>query len=200
MRFEKYQVDDAEVTIPIPETLKDCLTLINSDRYRISGRESSDIRIILGLVRHPYRSMLAWFRLAKFNGRFGAIFRYMYDISSSRYCVNIPYETKIGYGLYIGHKTCIIINENAVIGNNVNLSQFVNIGSNENKSALIGDNVYIGPNVSIVEDVVIGSNATIGAGAVVSKNIPTNSTSVGVPARPINFNNPSRYITNRWLI
>ncbi|WP_220450672.1 hypothetical protein [Megamonas funiformis] len=59
---------------------------------------------------------------------------------------------KIGYGLYIGHGGPVIINPTAVIGNNVNLSQFTTIGSNEGKAAIIGDNVYIGPQVVLLQN------------------------------------------------
>ena len=93
---------------------------------------------------------------------------------------------------------CIIIGSGTIIGNNVNLSQFLNIGSNHNAPAIIGDNVYIGPQVSIVENVIIESNATIGAGAVVVKNIPQNATVAGVPAKVLNYSNPGRYVGNRY--
>ena len=93
---------------------------------------------------------------------------------------------------------CIVINGGTIIGNNVNISQFLNIGTNNETPAIIGDNVYIGPNVSIVEDVKIGSNSTIGAGAVVTKDIPQNSTAAGCPAKVLNYNNPGRYIERRW--
>ena len=106
--------------------------------------------------------------------------------------------TKIGYGLYIGHNGPVVINPTAVIGDNVNLSQFVTIGSNEGKAATIGDCVYIGPGVCIVEDVVIGSNVTIGAGSVVTKDIPANSTAAGNYAKVLNYEGPGRYICNRW--
>ena len=107
-------------------------------------------------------------------------------------------ETKIGYGLYIGHDGPVVINPTAVIGNNVNLSQFTTIGSNEGKAATIGDNVYIGPGVCVVEDVTIWANATIGAGSVVTKDIPENATAAGNYAKVLNFNNPGRYILRRW--
>lgn len=107
---------------------------------------------------------------------------------------------KCGYGLYIGHGGPIVVNHTATIGNNCNLSQFTTIGSNHGKAATIGDNVYIGPNCCIVEDVVIGNNVTIGAGSVVTKDIPDNATAVGNYAKVINFNDPGRYIKNRWTV
>lgn len=118
-----------------------------------------------------------------------------------KYGLMIPAGTKIGYGFYIGHPNGIIINHTAVIGNNVNLSQFTTIGSNEGHAALIGDNVYIGPHCSLVEDVVVGHDSTIGAGAVVVKNIPPCSVAVGAPARAIHSDlQPGKYILRRWPV
>lgn len=90
--------------------------------------------------------------------------------------IQIHYKTKIGYGLYLGHPCAIVINP----------------------TAIIGDNVYIGPNLVIIEDVTIGDNATIGAGSVVTKNIPKNATACGNYAKVINYNNPGKYVKNRW--
>lgn len=53
------------------------------------------------------------------------------------------------------------------------------------KPIIIGNNVYIGNNVLLLPGVKIGNNVVIGAGAVVTKDIPDNSVSVGVPARVI---------------
>ena len=114
--------------------------------------------------------------------------------------IQIPLETKIGYGFYIGHGGPVIINGTAIIGNNCNISQFTTIGANEGKAAVIRDNVYIGPNVCIVEDVLIKDNVTIGAESVVCKNLPENATVAGNYAKVLNFNNPGRYIENRWNI
>lgn len=91
-----------------------------------------------------------------------------------------------------------IVKNTAVIGNNVNLSQFTTIGSNKGKAAHIGDNVYIGPGVCIVEDVAIGNDATIGAGSVVTKDIPHGATAAGNYAKVLNYKTPGRYIGNRW--
>lgn len=93
----------------------------------------------------------------------------------------------------------MVINSGTIIGNNVNLSQFINIGTNHNTPAVIGDNVYIGPNVCIVEDVKIGNNSCIGAGAVVIKDVPEKSTVAGVPAKVISYKE-HYYINNKWPV
>lgn len=113
--------------------------------------------------------------------------------------IDIPPRTKVGYGFYIGHGQSIVVNPLTVIGNNCNISQFVSIGSNHGTGAIIGDDVYIGPNVCIVEDVKIGNGVTIGAGSVVTRDIPDGATVAGVPAKILNFNNPARYIGNKYV-
>lgn len=113
--------------------------------------------------------------------------------------IDIPASTEIGYGLFIGHGKCIVINPTTKIGNNVNLSQFTTIGSNHGQAATIGDNVYIGPSVCIVEDIKINSNVKIGAGAVVIKDVPENTTVAGVPAKVLKVNSePNSYVIKRW--
>ena len=123
----------------------------------------------------------------------------MHKHLTTKYGIQIPRTTKIGYGFYIGHGIGIIINGKTVIGNNVNISQFLSIGSNKGTPAVIGDNVYIGPNVCIVEDVRIGNNTTIGAGAVVVKDAPDNTTVVGCPAKIIGENKHPEYVHNRYV-
>lgn len=44
---------------------------------------------------------------------------------------------------------------------------------------IIGENVWIGFNVAILPGVTIGDNSIIGAGAVVTKNVPSNSIYIG---------------------
>ena len=63
--------------------------------------------------------------------------------------VEIPPGTKVGYGLYMGHNMCIVINEGTIIGNNVNISQFLNIGTNENTPALL-ETMFISVHMSVL--------------------------------------------------
>ncbi|MCH4213257.1 MAG: acyltransferase [Prevotella sp.] len=47
----------------------------------------------------------------------------------------------------------------------------------------IGNNVWMGENVTILKGVTIGDNVIIGIGSIVTKDIPSNSIAVGVPAK-----------------
>lgn len=53
------------------------------------------------------------------------------------------------------------------------------------KGIKIGSNCWIGSKVSILDGVTIGDNCIIAAGAVVNKNMPSNSIIAGVPAKVI---------------
>ncbi|MCH5181825.1 MAG: acetyltransferase [Prevotellaceae bacterium] len=121
----------------------------------------------------------------------------MYSICKNRHKIDMKVRTRVGYGLNLGHNMCMVINPGTIIGNNCDLSQFLNIGTNHGTPAILGNEVYIGPGVCIVEDARIGSRSTIGAGAVVRGHIAPDSTAVGVPARIVN-KTPKPYVRNRW--
>ena len=53
------------------------------------------------------------------------------------------------------------------------------------KGIVIGDDVWLGSNVSVLDGVEIGKGSVIGAGSVVTKNIPSHSIAVGIPAKVI---------------
>ena len=138
-------------------------------------------------------------RLAHFNhGVFSILFKYLHHHYSIKYGIQISSASQIGYGFYIGHGVGIVINPGTKIGNNVNVSQFLSIGTNNSTPATIGDNVYIGPHVSIVENVKINNNSLIAAGSTVIRDVAPNSTVAGCPAKMIGENKHPEYIHNRW--
>lgn len=172
---------------------------VKSDLMRYYGKYDGLTFIRAYLMNSTFRFQYA-FRLCHCKGAIKYIGWILWRLNRTKKTIQIPRITQIGYGLYISHGGPIVVNPTTVIGNNCNVSQFTTIGSNEGHAARIGDNTYIGPGVAIVEDVVIGDNVTIGAGSVVTKNIPDNATAVGNYAKVINYDNPGRYVENRWKV
>lgn len=172
---------------------------IKSDLMRYYGKY--DFLTFLKAIRKNRTFRFQYIlRLCQDKGLKKHLGNFLWYFNKTRKQIQIPKTTKIGYGLYIGHGGPIVVNPTTVIGNNCNFSQFTTIGSNYDKAATIGDNTYIGPNVCIIEDVKIGNNVTIGAGSVVTKDIPDNATAVGNYAKVINYNEPGRFVKNRWII
>ena len=112
--------------------------------------------------------------------------------------ISIPYSCKIGHSFYIGHFGGIIINANAVIGNNCNISQGVTIGVSgrgEHRGVpIIGDNNYIGANAVIVGKINIGNNCVIAANSLIIESLKDNCTVIGVPSKVINYKGSKGYI------
>lgn len=90
----------------------------------------------------------------------------------------------IGPGLIVQHGWSTVVVASR-IGKNFHVNQCVNIVWNGDRCAVIGDNVNVCAGAIIVGGVTIGDNVTIGAGAVVVKDVPSDCTVVGNPARII---------------
>ena len=132
------------------------------------------------------------------NKIFFFIGRYLLYHYSIKYGIIIPYQTTIGKGLYIGHFSCIVINSNSIIGENVNISQGVTIGQknggSRNGSPIIGDKVYIGAGAKVIGNCQIGNNVVIGANCVVTKNINDGGVAVGIPMKIISYCGSVNYV------
>ena len=122
---------------------------IKSDLMRYYGKYDILTFFKAYLRNRTFRFQYA-FRLCQCTGFIKFIGLFLWAINKTRKTIQLPYQTKVGYGLYIGHSGPIVVNSTTIIGNNCNLSPFTVIGSNHSRAATIGDNTYIGPNVCIV--------------------------------------------------
>ncbi|MBI5144315.1 MAG: serine O-acetyltransferase [Candidatus Omnitrophica bacterium] len=101
--------------------------------------------------------------------------------------IEIHPGARIGKGLFIDHGMGVVIGETSIIGDDVTLYQGVTLGgtgkARGKRHPTLGNNVVVGAGAKILGDITIGDNSYIGANAVVIKDVPHNSTVVGVPGR-----------------
>lgn len=101
--------------------------------------------------------------------------------------IEIHPGAQIGKGFFIDHGMGVVIGETTIIGDNVLLYQGVTLGGTGlekgKRHPTVGNNVVIGGGAKVLGNISIGDNSYIGANAVVIKDIPPNSTVVGVPGR-----------------
>jgi serine O-acetyltransferase len=103
----------------------------------------------------------------------------------------------IGRRLFIDHGMGVVIGETAIVGNDVTLYQGVTLGGTGKEQGkrhpTVGDNVVIGGGAKVLGNITIGENCRIGAGSVVLRDVPENSTVVGVPGHIV-FQNGKRVV------
>jgi serine O-acetyltransferase len=116
----------------------------------------------------------------------GFLYRLLLLHYSYKYGFQIPPNTRIGKGLYIGHRGPVVINGRAELGDNCTLSHIVTIGQiNRGKKTgcpKIGNRVFIGAGAVVVGKIVIGDNVLIAPNAFVNFDVPDNSIVIGNPA------------------
>lgn len=132
---------------------------------------------------------LVAYRVAHFlyKLRFFFLARFISQIARWATGIEIHPGAQIGRGLFIDHGMGVVVGETAIIGDNVLLYQGVTLGGTGiekgKRHPTIGNNVVIGGGAKVLGNITIGDNSYIGANAVVIKDVPANSTVVGVPGR-----------------
>jgi len=129
-----------------------------------------------------YRTAHFFYRI-----RFFFLARFISQVARWATGIEIHPGAKIGKGLFIDHGMGVVIGETAIIGDNVLLYQGVTLGGtgleHGKRHPTIGNNVVIGAGAKVLGNITVGDNSYIGANAVVIKDVPANSTVVGVPGR-----------------
>jgi serine O-acetyltransferase len=101
--------------------------------------------------------------------------------------IEIHPGAKIGKRFFIDHGMGVVIGETAVIGDDVLIYQGVTLGGTGlekgKRHPTIGNNIVIGAGAKVLGNITVGDNSYIGSNAVVIKDVPPNSTVVGVPGR-----------------
>lgn len=95
----------------------------------------------------------------------------------------------IGRRLFIDHAMGVVIGETTVIGDDCVLYQGVTLGGTGKETGkrhpTLGDRVTVGTGAKVLGNIHIGDGAKIGGNSVVVKDVPADSTVVGVPGRVV---------------
>ncbi len=135
-----------------------------------------------------YYRIAHWFYLR--NHKF--IARWLSQRAKRKTGIEIHPAAKIGRRLVIDHGEGIVIGETVEIGDDCLLYQGVTLGgtgiAHGKRHPTLGNNVMVGSGAKVLGPFTVGDNARIAANAVVLREVPPNSTVVGVPGHVVRIN------------
>jgi serine O-acetyltransferase len=127
-----------------------------------------------------------------FNRRMYTLARIISQISRFFTGIEIHPGAKIGNRLFIDHGMGVVIGETCEIGDDVVIYQGVTLGGTGKEKGkrhpTIGNNVVISSGAKVLGSFKVGDNSNIGANSVVLKEVPPNSTVVGIPGQVVKHN------------
>jgi len=138
------------------------------------------------------------------NHRFFLMARLLSQVSRFLTGTEIHPGARLGRRFFIDHALSVVIGETAVVGDDVTLYKGVTLGGtgkeHGKRHPTLLDNVVVGSGAKILGNITVGHNCRIGAGSVVLRNVPDNSTVVGVPGHIILREGKRVIITDPKLI
>jgi serine O-acetyltransferase len=130
-------------------------------------------------------------RFARFfyHYRWFTVARMISQISRFFTGIEIHPGARIGRKLFIDHGMGVVIGETCEIGDEVVIYQGVTLGGTGKEKGkrhpTIGNRVVIASGAKVLGSFKVGDNANIGANSVVLREVPANSTVVGIPGRVV---------------
>ena len=157
------------------------------DARNILSKDPASKNLIEVILLYPGFHILVFHRISHFLYKHSLFFLARLNSQLGRFFTGIEIHpgAKIGRRLFIDHGMGIVIGETATIGNDCTIYHNATLGGTgkdkKKRHPDLGDNVLIGCGAKILGPIKIGDNVKVGANAVVLKDVPSNSTIVGVP-------------------
>lgn len=189
--YDKLKCSKAFISELMPQSLK---TLIDEIKYDVAAVKERDpaakgtVEVVL--LYSGVHAILAYrvsHKLYLSKHYFSA--RAVSQLARFFTGIEIHPGATIGKGLFIDHGMGVVIGETAEIGDNCTLYQGVTLGGTGKdvgkRHPTLGDNVMVGAGAKVLGPIKISDNSKVAANAVVLKEVPENSTAVGIPAKVV---------------
>lgn len=106
--------------------------------------------------------------------------------------VEIHPAAQIGRRLFIDHAMGVVIGETTIVGDDCVLYQGVTLGGTGKETGkrhpTLGNRVTVGSGAKVLGNITLGDGVKVGGNSVVVKDVPPESTVVGVPGRIVRRN------------
>jgi serine O-acetyltransferase len=159
-----------------------------SNVYKNDPAISSPLEL---LFNYPGVWAIFWYRIANrlYRNNYRSIARMIMGINQIFTHIDIHPGATIGNRVFIDHGTGVVIGQTAIIEDDVLIYQGVTLGGVSltagKRHPTIKRGVVIGAGAKILGNITIGENSKVGANSVVVRNVPENSTAIGIPAHVI---------------
>ena len=149
---------------------------------------------------YPGFYALLFHRLSHYlwNHSFKLLARFISTISRFLTGIEIHPGAQFGERVFIDHGMGIVVGETTIVGDDVLIYQGVVLGGTTTQKTkrhpTIEKGVIIGAGAKVMGNITIGEYSKIGTGAVVLKDVPPESTCVGVPGRIVKSKNKGHIV------
>jgi len=159
-----------------------------SNVYKNDPAISSRIEL---LFNYPGVWSIFWYRISNrlYRKGFRALARSIMGLNQIITNIDIHPGATIGRRVFIDHGFGVVIGQTTIIEDDVLIYQGVTLGGVSlipgKRHPTIKSGVVIGAGAKVLGNITIGTNSKIGANSVVVREVPDNSTAIGIPAHVI---------------
>lgn len=152
-----------------------------------AARSRWDVLLYPGVHALGFHRVAHWL----WGGRLYFLARLVNHFARFLTSIDIHPGASIGRNFFIDHGFTVI-GETAQVGDDVTIYQNVTLGGTNPSTGVGGkrhptleDGVVIGSGAQVLGPITVGAGGRVGANAVVTKDVLSNTTVVGIPARPV---------------
>ena len=167
------------------------------DARNIQRKDPAARSVLEVMLLYPGFHILVYHRIAHWLYQHKRFFlaRWVSQHGRRRTGIEIHPGATIGRCLFIDHGMGVVIGETTEIGDNVTMYHDITLGGTTvfdkngkvtaKRHPTIGNNVIIGSGAQVLGPIKIGNNAKIGSNAIVVKEVPANTTVIGMAAHKV---------------